>query len=249
MATAAAQNRFYRQWGTAAGLRRFRVVVKETDLQIYCNDDLTDLAREMVLQYRGFIERFARRYPLFLESLVPITVDRSVPPIVSDMMQAAAKVGVGPMAAVAGAIAAHVGRDLLTHTPQVIVENGGDIFVKTNGPLVMGIYAGSSPLSLRLGLRLDPNKMPLGICTSSGSVGHSLSMGSSDAVCITSSDCALADASATAVGNLVRTPADIARAIEYGRSIGGVTGMVIIIGDRMGCWGDITLEPLKPKKG
>jgi len=247
MTISTAQDRFYRDMGHLAGLKRFRVVVKETDLQIHAESDLTDLARELVAHYRGFIEGFIRRHPLFLESQVPVSIGQPAPAIVRDMMWAAAKAGVGPMAAVAGAIAENVGQDLLSHTPQVIVENGGDVFVRTFNSLVMGIYAGSSPLSLRVGLRMNSEKMPLGICTSSGTVGHSISTGVADAVCVVSPSSALADAAATAVGNRVRTPVDIPQAIEYGRTIDGVTGMVIIIGDRIGCWGDVVLEPLKPK--
>ncbi len=244
MKIATAQNRFYRTLGQPTGLRSFRVMVKETDLQIHSQSDLTDIALELVAQYRGFIEGFIRRNPLFLDALVPVAFDEPAPAIVRDMIMASSKAGVGPMAAVAGAIAANVGHDLLSHTPQVIVENGGDVFVKTLSPLVMGIHAGSSPLSLRVGLKLDHEKMPLGICTSSGTVGHSRSTGNSDAVCIVSPNCALADAAATAIGNCVHSAADISQAIEYGRTIDGVTGMVIIIDDRIGCWGDVALEAL-----
>ena len=249
MTVATAQNRFYRNLGHPTGLKSYRIVVKETDLQIHSEIDLTHLASELVAQYRGYIEGFIRCNPSFLESLVPISTDKPLPNIVREMIQAAATAGVGPMAAVAGAIAASVGQDLLSHTPQVIVENGGDVFVKTLRPLVMGIYAGSSPLSLRIGLRLDGGKAPIGICTSSGTVGHSMSRGRADAVCVVSPNCALADAAATAIGNHVRSPTDISQAIEFGRKIAGVTGIVIIIADRIGCWGEVALESLKPKKG
>jgi hypothetical protein len=249
LTVATAQNRFYRSLGHPTGLKSYRIVVKETDLQIHSEIDLTHLASELVAQYRGHIEGFIRCNPSFLESLVPISTDKPLPNIVREMIQAAATAGVGPMAAVAGAIAASVGQDLLSHTPQVIVENGGDVFVKTLRPLVMGIYAGSSPLSLRIGLRLDGGKEPMGICTSSGTVGHSMSRGRADAVCVVSPNCALADAAATAIGNHVRSPTDISQAIEFGRKIAGVTGIVIIIADRIGCWGEVALESLKPKKG
>ena len=243
------QKRFYRKIGQPHDLVSFRVVVKETDLNIYADSDLSDLANEMVVQYRGYIEGYIRRHPIFLESLVPLSIDEPAPSIISEMILAARSAGVGPMAAVAGAIAANVGRDLLSHTSQVIVENGGDVFAKTNQPLLMGIYAGSSPLSLNIGLRLDSDSGPMSICTSSGTVGHSLSKGKSDAVCVVSPDCALADAAATAIGNVIRSPADISPAIEFGRTITGVAGLVIIIGDRIGCWGKVALEPIKPKKG
>jgi len=95
------------------------------------------------------------------------------------MASAGEKAGVGPMAAVAGAIAEHVGIDLLGHTHEVVVENGGDVFFKTNGPVTIGIFAGNSPVSLGMGLRVYPGKKPLSVCTSSGTVGHSLSFGKS----------------------------------------------------------------------
>ena len=243
------QKRFYRNIGQPPDLESFRVIVKETDLYIHADSDLSDLASEMVAQYRGYIEGYIRRHPSFLESLVPILVDEPAPSIINEMILAARIAGVGPMAAVAGAIAANVGRDLLSHTSQVIVENGGDVFAKTHQTLLMGIYAGSSPLSLKIGLRLDCDNEPMGICTSSGTVGHSLSKGKSDAVCVVSPDCALADAAATAIGNVIRSPVDISPAIEFGRTITGVTGLVIIMGDQIGCWGKVALEPIKPKKG
>jgi ApbE superfamily uncharacterized protein (UPF0280 family) len=243
------QKRFYRNLGQPSDLKSFRVVVKETDLHIHAESDLTVRASEIVAQYRGYIEGYIRRHPIFLESLVPISIDDPAPSIVSEMILAAKIAGVGPMAAVAGAIAANVGRDLLSHTSQVIVENGGDVFAKTHQPLLMGIYAGSSPLSLNIGLRLECDNDPVGICTSSGTVGHSLSKGKADAVCVVSPNCILADAAATAIGNVIQSPTDISPAIEFGRTITGVSGLVIIVGDRIGCWGKVALEPIRPKKG
>ncbi len=131
--------------GQPTGLRSFRVMVNETDLQIHSQSDLTDLALELVVQYRGFIEGFIRRNPLFLDSLVPVSNDEPAPAIVRDMIMASSKAGVGPMAAVAGAIAANVGHDLLSHTPQVIVENGGDVFIKTLNPTGDGYLCGFFP--------------------------------------------------------------------------------------------------------
>ena len=100
------------------------------------------------------------------------------------------------MAAVAGAIAEHVGGDLLSYTEEVIIENGGDVFIKTHGPVTVGVFAGNSPLSLRIGLRLNSMEAPLSVCTSSGTVGHSLSFGKADAVSVIARSCALADAAA-----------------------------------------------------
>jgi ApbE superfamily uncharacterized protein (UPF0280 family) len=160
------------------------------------------------------------------------------------MIKAGNLAGVGPMAAVAGAIAEFVGKDLLAHSEEVVVENGGDIFMKLNDPVTIGIYAGKSPLSMKLGVRLIPGNRPLSICTSSGTVGHSLSFGKSDAVCIVSHSCALADAAATAIGNRIRSKGDVKTAVQEAGKMDGITGAVAIIDDIIGLWGDLDIIPL-----
>ena len=134
------------------------------------------------------------------------------------------------------------------HTDEIIVENGGDLFMKTNGPVTVGIYAGSSPLSFRVGLKIDAGSEPAAVCTSSGTVGHSLSMGSADAVCVKSGSCALADAAATSIGNRVQKTGDIERALEFGKHIQGVEGVIVIRKDAMGAWGNLEVVGLKGKK-
>jgi len=165
------------------------------------------------------------------------------------MVSAGEAAGVGPMAAVAGAIAAQVGRELLESGHRVIVENGGDIFLKTDEPVVVGIYAGRSPLSMRIGLRIHPEGRAMAVCTSSGTVGHSVSFGNADAVCVIGASCALADAAATAIGNRISSKADIQQAMEFGKRIPGTDGLVVIVKDRIALWGQLELVPLEGKKG
>ena len=226
----------------------FRVVVKETDLFIRAEKDLTDIAREAVLRHRGYLENYIRQHAGFAETLAPWDVRGPSPGIVREMASAGQQAGVGPMAAVAGAIAECVGQDLLDHTDEVIVENGGDLFIKSREPVIVGIFANQSPLSLRIGLRVDASEQPMAVCTSSGTVGHSLSMGKADAVCILSASCALADAAATSVGNHVQTAGDIHKAIEIGKKIKGVEGIIVIIKDKIGIWGNLEIVPLQEKK-
>jgi hypothetical protein len=145
------------------------------------------------------------------------------------------------MAAVAGAVAEAVGRDLLQISDEVIVENGGDIYLSTAKERTVGLYAGRSPLSLKVGVLVGPETSPLGICTSSGTVGPSLSFGKADAVCVLSDSAALADAAATSIGNVVRDENDIERGLRRGREIEGVWGIVIVVGDKMGVWGNVRL--------
>ncbi len=172
---------------------------------------------------------------------MPLPPTEDSPLIVRAMADAGVKAGVGPMAAVAGAIAEFVGKELLPFSGELIIENGGDIFMACTSPRVVGIYAGSSPLSGLLGIEIQPQETPLGVCTSSGTVGHSLSLGKADAVVIISPSAALADAAATAVGNTVKTIDDITAGLEQAQKINGITGVLIIKGDKMGTWGKVKL--------
>ncbi len=164
------------------------------------------------------------------------------------MVRAGEIAGVGPMAAIAGAIAEHIGLGLLNFTDHVIVENGGDVFIKTGTPLTVGIFAGKSPLSLHIGIRLGGGSKPVAVCTSSGTVGHSLSLGKADAVSVVANSCSIADAAATSIGNRIQSPGDIEYAIAEGQRIDKIRGILIIVGKKIGMWGDLEVVPLRGKK-
>lgn len=242
------QKRSYRNLVLKDNLMDFRVTVKETDLFVQARKPLEGITRELILEHRGYIENYIKRHPEFARTLKPWRVQGPEAMIINDMALAGEKAGVGPMAAVAGAIAEHVGSGLLKHSDEVVVENGGDVFLRLDNPVTIGIFAGASPLSLRMGLCVESRK-PISICTSSGTVGHSLSLGKADAVCVVSDSCSLADAAATSIGNRVTSKTDIQAAIDFGKHIEGVRGIVVIIGNDIGIWGDLKVVPLKLEKG
>ncbi len=236
--------RTYRQL-VQTRLKATRVIVQETDLCIYADRDVSASAKEAVIRQRGYIENYMRRHPEFAPSLNPLPLDDLAPKIVQDMMDAGRKAQVGPMAAVAGAVAEHVARILRADANQIIIENGGDLFADAAQDITIAVYAANSPLSLRIGLKITADLMPLAVCTSSGTVGHSLSKGRADAVCVLSRSCPLADAAATAIGNRVRTTEDIDPAIRWGGAIDGVMGILVVLGEKMGAWGKVELVPLE----
>jgi hypothetical protein len=238
------RERFYRSQTSSPNWASFALQVKESDLWVRARRDVSALGYERLFQYRHDLETYIQVHPGFKESLVPLTLDPLAPPIVQDMLKAAKIAGVGPMAAVAGAVAHFVGRDLLSLSSDIIIENGGDLFIASCELLTIGIFAGASPLSQKLAIRLDPQPEPFGLCTSSGTVGHSLSFGKADAVTVLSSTATLADALATAIGNRVRTRQDIPAAIDWAQTIPEVTGVLIIVGDQIGLWGDLELVSL-----
>ncbi len=235
------QYRTYRSLVSHKKLANFRVVVKETDLLVRADKPLETETKDLVLRYRIPLERYLEQHPEFVRAMVPWPRDQLAPPIVRTMIAASQKAGVGPMAGVAGAIAEYVGRDLLSYSKDVVVENGGDIFIKTGFPLVAAIFAGQSPWSNKIGVRIDSPKSPVAVCTSSGTLGHSLSLGRADAAVVISDSAALADAAATAIGNKVSSPHEIEAAIAFGQKIEGVLGIVVIVDSKIGFWGNVEL--------
>ena len=233
------EDRTYRNSVAAHDLVSFHVSVRETDLYIAADQNLSELALSSVVKHRNYLESYIKRHPAFLKTLLPEPKDQFAPGIVREMIEAGIVAKVGPMAAVAGAMAQYVGMDLLGHCENIIVENGGDIFMKTVEERRVSIFAGESPLSQKVVLRIMPADMPLGICTSSATVGPSLSFGRADAVCVLSPSASLADAAASRIGNQVKKPGDIEKALNLGAEISGVKGIVIIMGKTMGAWGNI----------
>ena len=235
--------RTYRHWIKGQDLISFNVTIKETDLYIRASTNLKRKAHKLVSKYRDILEQYIKRYPLFLTSLEPLSAGDDAPHIIKSMSEAASKVGVGPMASVAGAIAEFVGNELLASSPEIIIENGGDIFLKSLKNRLIGIYAGKSLLSGKIGLEISGQETPLGICSSSGTVGHSISYGKADAVVVLSKSATLADAAATAMGNLIVEPGDIPKGIDFAKNIEGLLGTIIIKDDKMGLWGKVKICP------
>ncbi len=235
------EQRTYRHDIKERDLVSFQAAVKETDLYIRAARDLSAEAVAAINEVRGPLERYIREHPIFLHSLEPLPVDRHAPEVVKRMQQAARLAKVGPMAAVAGAVAQMVGEKLLHLSAEIIVENGGDIYLKVGRKRTVAIYAGESVFSGKLAIEVAPDRTPLGICTSSGKVGPSLSLGIADAAVVVAPSAALADAVATAVGNAVKSEDDVDAALELGRRIKGISGIVLIAGSNLGVWGDVPL--------
>lgn len=239
-------NRSYRKLASESGLVSTTLRIEETDLHILAERDVTTAATNLILQYRSQLENYIVKNPSFSATLDPLDNNKIAPPLVRDMLQAGIQAGVGPMAAVAGAIAEYVGVALLKDgCHEVMVENGGDIFLNRFRDCSVAIFAGESPLSYKVGVRLAADKMPVGICTSSGTVGHSLSLGDADSVTVIASSTPLADAAATRLGNEVGRrcggKAGLKHALDKAGEIEGIRGMVVICGGLMGAWGDVEL--------
>jgi hypothetical protein len=233
--------RTYRRIVEPEGLVTFEVVRAETDLQIGASRDLSAEAAALVGALRADLDAYVAAHPYFAESFVPVEVEDDAPEVVRAMAEAARSAAVGPMAAVAGAVAERVARGLSAQAAEVIVENGGDIFILGTRPRTVLVAAGDSPLTGTVALAFARDDLPVAVCTSSGTVGPSVSLGIANAVTIVAEDGALADAVASAAGNLVHGADDIAEALECAMSVPGVRGAVIIVGDHIGAMGQLDL--------
>jgi hypothetical protein len=224
------------------GLFAFQVEIQESDLFVVCDRDLRAEAQAALAKARSEIESYIGREPDFRRTLAPIAVADDAPQIIRKMAEAAQVYGVGSMAAVAGAVAQEVGEAISGDCSHLIIENGGDIYIKSDRKVTLGVYAGEkSPFTGNVRFQVDPKGGSLGVCTSSGKVGHSLSFGRSDAVVTVAESAYLADAAATAIGNLIKTPHDVQPVLDKELEKNLLNALIIIIGDKMGVFGDVNL--------
>jgi ApbE superfamily uncharacterized protein (UPF0280 family) len=197
-------------------------------------------AIESIKRNRQELEIYVRTNPRFLHTLKPILPPRK--PLIAKMMaEAAQKASVGPMAAVAGAIADLAVEEMIrTGCETAVVEDGGEISAKSNIPLDVAVAAGDEPLSKHFGFRLTD--FPIGVATSSGRFSHALSFGDAEAATVFCKNATLADVAATAVGNVVKgedVQAAINAGIRTGLSIQGTDGVLIIYKGEVGMAGKI----------
>lgn len=231
------EKRDYRNWVSSIDLVTFTVTVKETDLHISADKNLENESLKSIHFYRKQLSDFIKTQPEFETSFTPVEINTLTSPIIETMQKASNMAGTGPFAAVAGAMAELVGKDLLEHSNQVIVENGGDIFISSNTDRFLGIFAGNSILTGKIGIKIPAHLSPVGICTSSGTVGHSTSFGNADAAIVISKSTALADSVATATANIIKTKEDLKKALSFAQNIDGIIGVVAIIGNEIAAWG------------
>lgn len=202
--------------------------------------DCFEKASQAIISLRTDLEDYLAHNPPFLDSLVPVTPTLNPPEIALRMHRASELTGIGPMASVAGVLAQMAcERAALKGCQEVVVENGGDLFVNLKEPLTIGIYAGERVLKGKLAFRLNGEDMPLAICSSSSFMGHSLSFGQCDLATVTSKNGALADSAATLAGNLVKSEDDLESTVNIILSIPGVEGVFLVKNDKIGLGGKL----------
>jgi ApbE superfamily uncharacterized protein (UPF0280 family) len=218
-------------------LRRYhRFSWKEANFRI-CSTHI-DTVKEEIKKQRKILEEYIERHPAFGSSFTPVPLYPRAPDIARRMARASRKTGVGPMAAVAGTVAQLAAEAALRQGDRdVVVENGGDIYLASDKEVIVGLFAGSSSLSDKLAVSVIPAVMPLSICSSSSHMGHSVSLGRCDLACVAAKDAALADAAATCACNSVKTFSDIEHCLEQIMDISGIHGILIVKEEKIGLAG------------
>ncbi len=246
------EHRFYRNKFNTTRFNGFQLKHLETDLWIGTDtesfkSEMQEVALAAVKELRQNLDDYIKTEPEFAKTLKPFQPNNSAPKEAKEMAFAAAKAGIGPMAAVAGLFAQEAGKAISQNfsVKELVIENGGDIFALLKHELVLSVFAGNSPLSERIGLKIKPDISPLGICTSAGTVGPSLSFGNADAVVVVSKDVLVADAFATAFGNKVKSPADVEKVLNQAEKYPEILALLIICEDKIGIRGEFEIKILK----
>ncbi|NLX18300.1 MAG: UPF0280 family protein [Desulfobulbus sp.] len=211
---------------------------KETNLRVACTE--FELVTHTVVEERRKLERYLARHPEFLTALTPVEPLPDAPELVRRMATASRLTGVGPMAAVAGALAQRGAEAAMAvGCQEAIVENGGDIFLYSDREVTIGLFAGDSVISGSLAFRIDPADLPMALCSSSSQMGHSLSFGQCDLATVAARDGALADAAVTLVCNRIQHEQDLVPVLDEVGSIPGIDGILAIKNGKIGLWGHL----------
>ncbi|MBN2399271.1 MAG: UPF0280 family protein [Candidatus Aminicenantes bacterium] len=214
--------------------------LQETFATVITSERFMALAEQTIIDTRNLIEAYIARQPHFRTALQPLAAEAGAPQVIRRMADAAARAGVGPMAAVAGAIAQNTVEALIrAGAAYVVMDNGGDIVLFIDRPVNVGVFTG--PAKIRdIALHFLPRPHIFSVCTSSGRVGHSLSFGRADAAVVVAADGYLADAMATALGNRIQTGSknEIEQAV-CASLIDGVHGLLVVADERLGLGGEL----------
>ncbi len=231
--------------GARPGEVAFQVVLEESDLRIVAEHDIATPVLATLRALRADIQGWMMLYPQFRTSLVPLPLPPQAPEIISRMYAAAQQAGVGPFAAVAGTIAQMVAQAHVHESPNLLVENGGDIFMYSQKPRHVALLAQPEHIhegACAIGLSFAPEDFPLALCTSSATIGHSLSLGQGELAAVRSQDGALADSVATALGNRLKNADSVESSLDFAKNIPGVQGIFVQCDEKLGAWGQMVLD-------
>jgi hypothetical protein len=212
-----------------------------SDLLLSSDKNIVSLTKEPLKEIYCYLHRCFKEDHAFLKSLSPVSIKPGYPEIIKKMCLLSAEFNVGPMAAVAGTVNEFLAEKMNQYCGSLIIENGGDLYLRSKKDRILGIYVKNKYFKDGISIRIKSENMPCGVCASSGTFGHSLSLGKCDLAVVLSKSAITADAAATAVANSISCKDDLLKSIEHFRNCRGIDGLLLIKEDQIGLWGNIEL--------
>ncbi|MCL5072673.1 MAG: UPF0280 family protein [Actinobacteria bacterium] len=220
---------------------RWKINYKYKNTNIISNVDISSKIPNVLIDFYKVIEEFIKNNPVFAKTFNAFNTDIRFPEIVKKMCRGSVMFNVGPMASIAGAVCEYMAEELSKKNSYLAIENGGDIYIKSQNDVITGLFLKSKYFRDNLKMKIKKELLPCGIASSSGTLGHSLSLGKSDLIVVVCKSAILADSAATAAGNLIKTKEDIEKTLNYFTNFKEILAMVIIKDDKIGLYGNIEL--------
>ncbi|MDD5659628.1 MAG: UPF0280 family protein [Actinomycetota bacterium] len=219
----------------------WKVSYKYSDLFIVSSTDISLKIPYAITGFYDIVEEFIKNNPVFAKTYNAFKVDEQFPEIIKKMCIASEIFNVGPMASIAGAVCEFMAAKLSQKNSYLAIENGGDIYIKSKHDIIAGLFLKSKYFKENLKIRIKKEFLPCGIASSSGTLGHSVSLGKSDLAAVVCKSPIFADSAATAIGNMIDTKNDINKTLDHFKTFDMILGMVIIKDDEIGLYGKIEL--------
>ena len=221
------------------GFARTRFEIGETAVTVAADEEYIGYATDAIVRTRRDIVRQISDDPFFLTTFDPYDCPRTACETVKRMCEAAKSAGVGPMATVAGTVAQCALEAMVERgSTHCWVDNGGDIALFVDRPVIAEVFCDPTS-SEAFGLELGPTGRPLGVCASSGRLGHSVSLGDTDIAVAQCDSAILADALATAIGNAVSAEEDLGHCFERFSGLAGFQGALVLRDGSAGVFGSV----------
>jgi uncharacterized protein len=231
----------YRILVDSRGMFSWKVKYKYSDLFIVSDKDISSIIIPALSDFYKIIEKFSESHPSFVKTFNPYVSGIDFPDIIKKMCDQSEVFNVGPMASVAGAVCEYLAGVLSKDNPYLAIENGGDIYIKSPKDITAGLFVRNKYFKDSIKIKIRKNLLPCGIASSSGTLGHSLSLGKADLAAVVCSSAILADSAATAAGNMINTKEDIEKTINHFKNFKEIEGLVLIKDDKIGLFGNIEL--------
>lgn len=219
----------------------WKISYKYSDLFISSSEDVSAIITGRLSEFYNIIEKEIKKNPAFEKSLSPFPYASDSNWIISEMNDAAKAFNVGPMAAVAGALCEFIARDIKDDVRYLIIENGGDAYIRSKKDIITSVFFKSLYFKDDLKIKISKTLLPCGIASSSGVFGHSTSLGKSDIALVIAKDAITADAAATAFANLIKKPEDLEDAVNLMKINKEILGLLAVKDEKIAVYGQVEL--------